>query len=78
MVGHRGQSDDVEPRVDVRDAAHSNNKEAIFASACHEGNRAMSNLLSAARAQEKAEQDAAAKGIILKREREDTVTGDAN
>jgi hypothetical protein len=38
----------------------------------------MSNLLSAARAQEKAEQDAAAKGIILKREREDTVTGDAN
>ena len=55
-----------------------NDKEAIFEYACHEGNRAMSNLLSAARAQEKAEQDAAAKGIILKREREDTVTGDAN
>ena len=36
------------------------------------------NLLSAARAQEKAEAEAAAKGIILKREREDTVTGDAN
>ena len=55
-----------------------NDKEAIFEYACHEGNRAMANLLSAARAQEKAEQDAAAKGIILKREREDTVTGDAN
>jgi hypothetical protein len=55
-----------------------NDKEAIFEYACHEGNRAMSNLLSAARAQEKAERDAAAKGIILKREREDTVTGDAN
>jgi hypothetical protein len=55
-----------------------NDKEAIFEYACHEGNRAMTNLLSAARAQEKAEQDAAAKGIILKREREDTVTGDAN
>ena len=55
-----------------------NDKEAIFEYACHEGNRAMANLLSAARAQEKAEQDAAAKGIILKRDREDTVTGDAN
>ena len=55
-----------------------NDKEAIFEYACHEGNRAMSNLLSAARAQERAEQDAAAKGIILTREREDTVTGDAN
>jgi hypothetical protein len=55
-----------------------NDKEAIFEYACHEGNRAMANLLSAARAQEKAAQDAAAKGIILKREREDTVTGDAN
>jgi hypothetical protein len=55
-----------------------NDKEAIFEYACHEGNRAMENLLSAARAQEKAEAEAAAKGIILKREREDTVTGDAN
>jgi hypothetical protein len=55
-----------------------NDKEAIFEYACHEGNRAMSNLLSAARAQEKAEAEAAAKGIILKRQREDTVTGDAN
>ena len=55
-----------------------NDKEAIFEYACHEGNRAMENLLSAARALEKAEAEAAAKGIILKREREDTVTGDAN
>jgi hypothetical protein len=55
-----------------------NDKEAIFEYACHEGNHAMTNMLSAARAQEKAEREAAAKGIILKREREDTVTGDAN
>jgi hypothetical protein len=55
-----------------------NEKEAVFEYACHEGNRAMANLLSAARAQEKAEQDAAAKGVIITREKEDTVTGDAN
>jgi hypothetical protein len=55
-----------------------NDKEAMFEYACHEGNRAMANLLSAARAQEKAEQDAAAKGIVITREKEDTVTGDAN
>ena len=55
-----------------------NDKEAIFEYACHEGNRAMTHLLSAARAQEKAVEDAAKKGIVLPKEREDTVTGDAN
>jgi len=55
-----------------------NDKEAIFEYACHEGNRAMTNLLSAARAQEKAAEDAAKKGIAIPKEREDTVTGDAN
>jgi hypothetical protein len=55
-----------------------NDREAIFEYACHEGNRAMTNLLSAARAQEKAAEDAAKKGIVIPKEREDTVTGDAN
>jgi len=55
-----------------------NDREAIFEYGCHEGNRAMANLLSAARAQEKATAEAASKGIVLPRVREDTVTGDAN
>ena len=78
VVGHRGRPGHVDAPWTFAMPLTRNDKEAIFEYACHEGNRAMSNLLSAARAQEKAEQDAAAKGIILKREREDTVTGDAN
>ncbi len=54
-----------------------NDKEAMFEYACHEGNRAMANLLSAARADERAREEAARKGIVLPAERRDTVTGDA-
>jgi hypothetical protein len=34
--------------------------------ACHEGNRAMANILSAARAEERAIAEAAKKGITIK------------
>ena len=54
-----------------------NDKEAVFEYACHEGNRAMANLLSAARSDERVRADAASKGIVLPAERRDTVTGDA-
>ena len=37
--------------------------ERIMEYACHEGNRAMANILSAARAEERAVDEAAGKGI---------------
>jgi hypothetical protein len=42
-----------------------NTAEAIVAYECHEGNRAMANILSAARAEEKAVEEAAKRGIKL-------------
>jgi hypothetical protein len=39
--------------------------EQIVEYACHEGNRAMANILSAARADEKAVDEAARKGIKI-------------
>ncbi|MGH9147653.1 MAG: hypothetical protein ACRD1Q_13155 [Vicinamibacterales bacterium] len=54
-----------------------NDKEAVFEYACHEGNRAMENLLSAARAEERAVEEDARNGIERPRDRRDTVTGDA-
>jgi hypothetical protein len=44
----------------------ANPDERIMEYACHEGNRAMANILSAARAEERAVADAAKKGITLK------------
>jgi hypothetical protein len=44
----------------------SNQDERIMEYGCHEGNRAMANILSAARAEEKAVEEAAKKGITLK------------
>ena len=43
----------------------ANPDERIMEYACHEGNRAMANILSAARAEEKAVEEAAKKGIKL-------------
>jgi len=43
-----------------------NQDERIMEYACHEGNRAMANILSAARAEERAIAEAAQKGITLK------------
>src|SRR5687767_13254888 len=43
-----------------------NDSERIMEYACHEGNRAMANILSAARADERAVAEAARKGITLK------------
>jgi hypothetical protein len=40
--------------------------ERIMEYACHEGNRAMANILSAARAEERAIAEAATKGITIK------------
>jgi hypothetical protein len=54
-----------------------NDKEAIFEYACHEGNRAMENLLSGARAEEKEIEEDTRNGIERPRQRRDTVTGDA-
>jgi hypothetical protein len=42
-----------------------NNAEAVVPYECHEGNRAMANILSAARAEEKAVEEAAKRGIKL-------------
>ena len=44
----------------------ANPDERIMEYACHEGNRAMANILSAARAEERAVEEAAKKGIKLK------------
>ena len=44
----------------------ANPDERIMEYACHEGNRAMANILSAARAEERAVEEAAKKGISLK------------
>jgi hypothetical protein len=54
-----------------------NDREAIFEYACHEGNRAMENLLSGARAEEKEIEEDTRNGIERPRQRRDTVTGDA-
>ncbi|MNC93727.1 hypothetical protein D3C83_104180 [compost metagenome] len=43
----------------------ANPDERIMEYACHEGNRAMANILSAARAEERAVAEAAKKGIAL-------------
>ena len=49
--------DDLDAAVDVRDAADAERRERIMEYACHEGNRAMENILSAARAEEEARQE---------------------
>ena len=54
---------DLGAAVDVRDAADRADTEPLIEYACHEGNYAMTNILSGARAEERAVEQDAKKGI---------------